>query len=156
LTLILVSAVMVLDQATKCAVRSYLSPGESEIIASFFNLAHVRNTGAVWGCFQHQNEWLAVISAAVLFLLALFYRCLSGNRAVGAAAVGLIAGGIIGNLIDRIKLGWVVDFLDFYWRDWHWPAFNVADAAICAGVFLYLLSSLPLFPPNKQDPHSRA
>ena len=135
--------IVVLDQVTKHAIRSSFSLGESNsVISSFFDLTYVRNTGAVWGSLQHQNEWLAVVSIAVLVLIAFFYHYLAGGRMIFSAALGCIMGGILGNLIDRIKLGWVTDFLDFYWNTSHWPSFNIADAAICMGVGLYLLASL--------------
>ena len=135
--------VLAADQITKHAVRSAFVHGESRaVITSFFDLTYVRNTGAVWGSLQNQNEWLAILSLAVLLLAAFSHKYLSGGRMVFAAALGLIMGGITGNLVDRVKLGWMTDFLDFYWRGLHWPAFNIADAAICTGVGLYLLASL--------------
>lgn len=136
-------AIVILDQLSKWAARNSFLPGESKaILAGFFNLILVRNTGAVWGCFQNQSAALALVSLAALALIGFFYRYLVNDRKIYAWALGCIAGGIIGNLIDRIKLGAVTDFLDFYWRNYHWPAFNIADAAICLGVALYLLVSL--------------
>lgn len=143
ITLWLSFVIVVLDQVTKHAIRSSFLPGGSKsVISSLFDLTYVRNTGAVWGSLQHQNEWLAVVSIAVLVLIALFYHYLAGGRMIFSAALGCIMGGILGNLIDRIKLGWVTDFLDFYWNATHWPSFNIADSAICMGVGLYLLASL--------------
>jgi len=142
-TLVLSLVIVVLDQVTKHAIRYSFSPGESKaVISSLFDLTYMRNTGAVWGSLQRQNEWLAIVSIAVLILMALFHRYLAGGRMVFAAAMGFIMGGIIGNLIDRVKLGWVTDFLDFYWNTSHWPSFNIADSAICIGVGLYLFTSL--------------
>jgi signal peptidase II len=143
LTVVLSFVIVVLDQVTKHAIRYSLALGESKaVISSLFDLTYVRNTGAVWGSLQHQNEWLAVVSITVLVLMALFYHYLVGGRMIFSAALGCITGGIVGNLIDRIKLGWVTDFLDFYWNTSHWPSFNIADSAICVGVGLYLLASL--------------
>jgi signal peptidase II len=143
LTWLATFVVVVLDQVTKHAIRVSFSLGESKtVLSSFFNLTYVRNTGAVFGCFQHQNEWLVLVSLAVLCLIVFFYYYLINGQAVCSVAMGLIAGGIIGNLIDRLRLGWVTDFLDFYLHNSHWPAFNIADSAICAGVGLYLLASL--------------
>ena len=137
------TVIVVLDQVTKHAVRYSFRPGESTVVVpSFFDLTYVRNTGAVWGSFQHQNEWLAVVSVAVLALIALFYHHLVGGQKLFALAFAFIMGGIIGNLIDRVKLGWVTDFLDFYLNTSHWPVFNIADSGICIGVGLYLLASL--------------
>lgn len=134
--------IVLLDQAAKVAVRQTMTVGESTpVFAGYFNLTYLRNTGAVWGIFQSQNTWLIILSLAVLILIAVFYRWLVDQRGVHRLAMGLMLGGILGNLIDRIKFGWVTDFLDFYWRTSHWPAFNIADAAICVGVGIYLVSS---------------
>ena len=142
-TLVIALLIVISDQVTKHAIRYSFSLGESQsVISSFFDLTYVRNTGAVWGSLQHQNEWLAVVSIAVLVLMALFYHYLADGRMIFSAALGCITGGITGNLIDRIKLGWVTDFLDFYWNTSHWPSFNIADSAICIGVGLYLIASL--------------
>lgn len=131
------------DQVAKWAVRGSFALNESrEVVASFFSLTYVRNTGAVWGSFQDGNEWLALVSMAVAVLLVMAFRYLSAGRLVNALALGAILGGITGNMIDRIRLGWVTDFLDFYVASHHWPAFNVADAAIVAGVGLYLIAAL--------------
>jgi len=143
LTLALSSVIVILDQITKYAVRFSFSLGESKtVLSSFFNLTYVRNTGAVWGWLQHQNEWLALVSLAVLFLIVFFYYYLINGQVICSVAIGCITGGILGNLIDRVRLGWVTDFLDFYWKDNHWPVFNIADSAICTGVCFYLLASL--------------
>ena len=153
--LVLSLAIVVLDQVTKHAIRYSFSLGESKaVISSLFDLTYVRNTGAVWGSLQHQNEWLAIVSIAVLVLMALSYHYLAGGRMIFSAALGCITGGIIGNLIDRIKLGWVTDFIDFYWHTSHWPSFNIADSAICIGVGLYLIASLWPALKTKSDKHN--
>lgn len=129
------------DQLSKYWIIRHFYLGELQpVLPAGFNLTYLRNTGAVWGTFQYQNEWLILLSLSVLMLMAIFYRWLVDNRGVQRLAMGLLLGGITGNLIDRIKLGWVVDFLDFYWGAWHWPSFNIADSAICLGVVLYLIS----------------
>ncbi len=135
--------IAVLDQASKYIVLRRFMLGESiTVIPAFFNLTYLRNTGAVWGIFQHQNEWLALLSLLVLIVIACCYRRLADDRSVHFIALACMMGGIAGNLIDRIKLGWVVDFLDFHLYGYHWPCFNIADAAICIGVILYIASSL--------------
>lgn len=144
--------IAVLDQAAKFAIRETLMLGESRpVIAGYFNLTYLRNTGAVWGIFQHQNEWLILLSVLVLVLIAIFYRWLVDQRGVHRVAMGLMIGGIVGNLVDRIKLGWVTDFLDFHWQASHWPSFNIADSAIFMGVLIYLVSSLWMPPPVSGD-----
>lgn len=135
--------IVLLDQAAKVAIRQTLTLREScPVIEGYFNLTYLRNTGAVWGMFQSQNEWLILLSGLVLMLIAVFYRWLVDQREVHRLAMGFMIGGIVGNLIDRIKLGWVTDFLDFHWQTSHWPSFNIADSAICVGVVIYLASSL--------------
>lgn len=135
--------IVILDQWLKLLVRQNFYLGEFRaVIPGFFNLTYLRNTGAVWGIFQHQNEWLVLLSIGVLTLIAIFYRWLVDDRRVHRLAVACMIGGIIGNLIDRIKLGWVVDFLDFYCLANHWPSFNLADTAICVGVGIYVISTL--------------
>ena len=142
LSLCLGFAIVVVDQVTKYAVQQNIVLGETQpVIHGFLNLTYLRNTGAVWGFFQHQNNWLIFFSLIVLVMIVVFYRWLADGRYVHCIAVGCMAGGISGNLIDRIKLGWVVDFLDFHWSALHWPSFNFADAAICIGVALYFASS---------------
>ena len=148
--------VVLLDQATKVIIRQNLILGEScPVIAGYFNLTYLRNTGAVWGMFQYQNEWLILLSFLVLLLIAIFYRWLVDQRGVHRMAMGLMIGGIIGNLIDRVKLGWVTDFLDFHWQASHWPSFNIADSAICVGVVIYLASSLWLSSPVSAEPEKK-
>ena len=142
IVLILALLVLWLDQQTKRWILAHFIFGQSqEIIPGLFNLTHVRNTGAVWGSFQQHNIWLILFSMLALGVIALLYRYLIHNRGINQIALGLMVGGIIGNLVDRIRLGWVIDFLDFYWRGNHWPAFNVADAAICLGVLGYLFTA---------------
>ena len=143
--LTLAFVIVTADQLTKVVVRQSLVVGESRpVIPGFLNLTRLRNTGAVWGILQHQNMWLVLLSVAVLVAIALLYRRLVGECLVYRIAVGCMIGGIVGNLIDRIKLGWVTDFLDFYWSTSHWPAFNIADSSICVGVAIYLVSTFCL------------
>jgi signal peptidase II len=135
--------IAVADQASKQWIRDTYALGESRpIIESFFHFTYLRNTGAAWGMFSGNNIWLAVLSLVVLVLMVLFRRAFLGNTWEHRLALGLLAGGIIGNVFDRLKLGYVTDFLDFFWRGHHFPAFNIADSAICVGVTFYILSSL--------------
>ena len=139
----LITAVIVaMDQLTKWLVMQCLEKGTSYIVVPvLFNLVHWTNTGAAWGILQEHNIFLAVFSVIFILGLYLFHHPFQPNRSLGRVAFGLIAGGVVGNLIDRIRLGYVVDFLDFHVGRHHWPAFNVADAAICLGVALYVLGS---------------
>jgi signal peptidase II len=131
-----------LDQLTKWLIVRSVGPDESRVVISgFFTLVNWRNTGAAWGMFQHYNLLLTTVSLLTVLALYLFRHSLQLNRLGPRISLGLIAGGIIGNLIDRIRIGSVVDFLSFYIGQYHWPAFNVADSAICVGVGLYIVLS---------------
>lgn len=143
LALVVALSIVVLDQITKQVVRYTFELSESRpILDGFFSLTYVRNTGAAWGILGGQNAFLIGLSLIMLLLMVRFRRSFLGDRAEHRLALGLMIGGIVGNLMDRIKLGYVTDFLDFFWRGHHWPAFNVADASICIGVGIYILSSL--------------
>ncbi|MDD5707557.1 MAG: signal peptidase II [Kiritimatiellae bacterium] len=136
-----ICVIVLLDQATKSWVQGCLLHGERIVVApGFFDLRYVRNTGAAWGLLTGWRLLLIGFSVAMLALLLRRRRELFGGWRGGNTAWVLLMAGIAGNLIDRVRLGYVVDFLDFYHRDWHFPAFNVADSAICIGIGLYLLS----------------
>ena len=138
--LLLALIITVADQWTKQMVRGHFTLGESiTIIPGFFDLTYVRNTGAAWGILGGQNLLLTLLSFVMLLLLVIFRKSFIGSARSHQIAVGLLVGGILGNLLDRMKLGYVTDFLDFFMGSYHWPAFNIADAAICTGVGLYML-----------------
>ena len=137
--------VVVSDQLTKIWIRSHLAMGQSIPETGWLRLTHTRNTGAAFGLFQDQSFLLIMVAllgiALLLLYVSLFYRrfpFLDNN--LSRVALGLILGGTIGNLIDRLRFGYVTDFIDVGF----WPAFNVADSAIVVGViaFAYLLLSL--------------
>ncbi|MFC1497033.1 signal peptidase II [Verrucomicrobiota bacterium] len=132
--------IAVADQITKYLARHFLCLGRPvPIVSGFFNLTYIQNTGAAWGRFQGFNDLLVVMSVIVLILMIVFRRSFFAGQLTQKIALGLVVGGIIGNLIDRLKLDYVVDFLDFCWKSKHFPAFNIADSAICIGVGLYML-----------------
>jgi len=140
--LLLSIAIIVLDQITKTLVALKFHLSESIVlIPGFFSLTYVRNTGAAWGMLGGWNGVLVALSAVVLVLLIVFRRSFLTDSLIHRLSLGLMLGGIAGNLFDRIRFQYVVDFLDFYWTTHHFPAFNVADAAICVGVALYMISS---------------
>lgn len=142
LVLFICVVIAILDQATKVRVMDVFFPGEATpVIPGFFDLVYVRNTGAAWGLFGGSNGWLALFSILMLVTIVLFRRSFLNDTLIHKIALGLMAGGIVGNLIDRVRLHYVVDFLDFYWRSHHFPAFNVADSAICAGVGIYMITA---------------
>lgn len=137
--------VLATDQISKWLIMKYLPPGGVvTVIPDFFDLVNIRNRGAAFGFLNRQDIewqfWLFLI-AAILAVIIIF-KLLKGARRQPLLAwgLGLILGGALGNMADRARFRAVVDFLDFHWRQWHWPAFNVADIAICVGAFLACLS----------------
>jgi len=138
--------VIVLDQLTKLLVLHYLPLFDVRvIIPGFFNLVHVHNTGAAFSMFAGANSFwrqtfFVVLTVFVLAILLYVYAKLSRSDHWTRTAYALICGGAFGNLIDRLRFGEVIDFLDFYIGTHHWPVFNVADSAISVGAFMLLIS----------------
>jgi signal peptidase II len=142
----IVSAILLgaADQASKVwAVRNLPLFELREIVPGFFGLVHVRNTGVAFSLLSNlDSRWVhpLLILATVLAMGAvLAYIAFLPCRGAAPVGLGLILGGAVGNLIDRARLGYVVDFLDLYWRNHHWPTFNVADIGITVGVALLLI-----------------
>jgi signal peptidase II len=146
------AAVAILDQLSKAAILGHFAANGfgGERLTSFFNLVLVYNRGVSFGLFNAGAGSGAGVNALVFSLvaaavvLALIYWLRRVSSPLLAVAIGLIIGGAVGNVIDRIRLGAVVDFLDFHVGLWHWPAFNLADSAICVGVAAMLLDGLLL------------
>jgi signal peptidase II len=142
------AVVLVLDLVTKHLALARLLPGRPvAVIDGFFSLTLVMNPGLAFGMLAGTPagwRWLvALLSIGALAVLAVVgLRMLPTGGRFTPLALGLIFGGAVGNLIDRARFGAVVDFLDFYWRGYHWPAFNVADASISVGVLLLALRML--------------
>ena len=139
-------AVIMLDQLTKVIVVWSLpsSVHEKIIVPGFFKLVHWENTGAAWSLFRGSNAALAIVACVALVVLFFTRHHFDARTVLGQFAFGLICGGIVGNLIDRIRVGHVIDFLYFYVQqrgggEHGFPAFNVADSAICTGVGLVFL-----------------
>ena len=142
-------SILVLDLATKIAIDTHLSYADRiPIISGFFYLTHVRNTGAAFGLFADAPQvyrlvFFVSVSLIAVGIIIAFYRKLSPGDRLAALALGLILGGAVGNLIDRIFRQEVIDFLHFrLWRGYSWPDFNVADSAIVVGVGLLVLELL--------------
>jgi len=135
---------VVLDQVTKCWVVAHpeLIRRPFIVIPNLFSIVSVRNTGAAWGMFNGNNILLFIVALIAFFILIIFFRSITEQCRERYIALSLILSGIVGNSIDRIFRKSVVDFLDFYLGSYHWPAFNVADSAICIGVTLLVLSFL--------------
>ncbi|MCG3148321.1 MAG: Lipoprotein signal peptidase [Verrucomicrobiae bacterium] len=132
--------IAVLDQLSKLAILHTVDPNYPVVvIPGFFRLVNWGNSGAAWGLFHDSNMVLAIISIATLIGLFVFRKSFQIHRPSCQIAFGLIAGGILGNVTDRFRYGHVVDFLDFYVKSYHWPAFNIADSAICVGVGIYMV-----------------
>ena len=137
--------VVLLDQATKFLVQSRFLPGDQlPVVPGFFNLTLTYNPGVAFGLFAGLPEEIrsGVLTVTILVAFTVLLAFLFGEygrTTAGRTGLGLILGGAIGNIVDRLYLGKVVDFLLVYYQDWHWPAFNVADSAICIGVGVLLV-----------------
>ena len=141
-------AVLFLDQWSKGIVTRTLEVHQSRtLIADFFDLTYVRNTGAAFGLFASVDSSIKALLlnsiAVIVFLVVSGYALRSSHKSVRLqVGLALILGGAVGNLLDRVRFGYVVDFLDFAISGHHWPAFNIADSAICIGVGLLFLDML--------------
>lgn len=153
----IILAVVAVDQATKFWIFHNFALYESKVLISgFFNLTYLTNNGAAFSILAGQPAlWRQVFfmgaAGAALVFIWLAQRSFGRNSTLYTVALSLIAGGAIGNLIDRIRFGFVIDFLDIYIGTHHWPAFNVADSAITVGVVLFIFKNLVL--ERHQDKH---
>ena len=139
LFLIVVALVVVLDQLSKLWIRANLP--RIELLPGFLDLIYVENYGSAFGLFANQTFLLITISLVCLLIILLFLRYLAPATTLSLIAIALILGGAIGNLIDRLRFGYVTDFIDIHLQSlFHWPAFNVADAAITVGIITLLFS----------------
>ncbi|RMF82054.1 MAG: signal peptidase II [Nitrospirae bacterium] len=140
--------VVLLDQWTKALVTRRMVLYQShEVVRGWFAITYIQNRGAVFGFLAQAEGWWRTplflgLAAVAVALLAYYYRHSRPEQTLLRNALALVLGGAVGNVIDRIRLGYVVDFLDCYWHGHHWPAFNLADAAITTGIALMLLDGL--------------
>ena len=139
--------VFVLDQVSKWWVTSWLSLYESVPVTSFFNIMLTHNRGAAFSFLAQAGGWqrwfFVVMATVVSAILLVWLKRLRARAKLEALAVSMVLGGALGNLIDRLMLGYVVDFLDFHWQNvYHFPTFNIADSAICVGATLLIISTL--------------
>jgi signal peptidase II len=143
--LALATAVIVLDQVTKLWVERTLAFGTSIYVLPVFDLVHVRNTGAAFsflaGASGWQREFFLLIGVAASIWIVWMLARAGKGQSLFCLALSLILGGALGNVIDRVRLGAVVDFLHFHWGPHYWPAFNVADSAITCGAALLLFDA---------------
>jgi len=142
----LIAAAVVADQLTKTAALSLLSQGTAVPVLPGFNLSLGFNTGASFGMMGGFMAGKPLLMAALTGALTIAFAVMAfrAQHALERAGLALVVGGALGNIIDRLRQGAVTDFLDFYWRDWHWPTFNVADICITLGAVLIFAASLPL------------
>jgi signal peptidase II len=141
--------VFVADQLTKLWIAARLpfgvygeANGAIPVVRGFFYIVHQGNTGAAWSMFTGQSVLLAVLAAATLGAIFFWRRSLGLHARSAQVCFGLLCGGILGNLLDRLVHGHVIDFIDLHFGNYIYPTFNVADSGICVGVILYLLLSL--------------
>ncbi len=143
--LVVGTVVVLIDQLTKVTIERLFNYGDVHPVTSFFSLVLTYNQGAAFSFLASASGWqkqflTAVGIVASLFILYLLAR--HGTQRLFSLALALILGGAVGNVIDRLAYGHVIDFLDFHWRGWHWPAFNVADSAIVCGAALLIIDEL--------------
>jgi signal peptidase II len=143
-----VIALVALDQLVKMLVRGRLSYANSiEVIPGLLDLTRVHNTGAAFGMlnaidFPYKPVVIPLVATAALAGLALYAATLDASQRLSRVGLTFVVAGAAGNLIDRVAYGYVLDFVDFYWNDWHFWAFNVADASITVGVVFMILDLL--------------
>ncbi|KPV40634.1 hypothetical protein AN478_05545 [Thiohalorhabdus denitrificans] len=136
---LLAGVILVADQVTKILVQAALAPGAGVVLVpDLLNLVHAHNRGVAFGMLSGLGGWqvplLAAVTGVVIVVLGVWLFRLGRTEAGTRLALGLIIGGALGNLIDRVRLGYVVDFVDVHWQEvYHYPAFNVADSAITVG-----------------------
>lgn len=154
LTLVLV---LVLDQSGKIAVETWMRLHESvTVVPGFFNLTYIHNDGIAFGMFQGNNVLMGAVACVILIVAAWMTRGLAWETVEVNLVGGLLAGGAVGNLIDRVRVGYVIDFFDFHIdRYFSWAAFNVADACISVSV-VYILLRLLLAPSPVDDSSSHS
>ena len=150
---LLACLIVVFDQLTKYWVSSVFSYGETLELLPVLNLTLVHNLGAAFSFLSDAGGWqrwfFAIVSLVVSIVLVVWLYRLPARQTLLASALALVLGGAIGNLWDRVVLGYVIDFIDVHYQQYHWPAFNVADAAITLGAVLLILESFLAPKPSK-------
>ncbi len=146
--LLIFSLIIIADQVSKIIIQSIFNPSPYKVIPvikNFFLIRYVENRGAVWGFFSQSTNTIipkviTVLSIIALIVVVYFFLKLESRCVLELTSLAFIIGGAIGNIIDRLFQGYVVDFLDVYVKSFHWPTFNVADSFISIGVILLLIS----------------
>ena len=141
----LATIILMADQFTKVMILGFYQLGDSTYVTSFFNVVRAHNSGAAFSFLAGASGWqrwfFTVIGVLAAGLILWLLKSHAGQR-LFAFSMACILGGAIGNVIDRVRFGYVVDFLDFHWHGWHFPAFNVADSAITVGAACLILDEL--------------
>jgi len=146
--LLIAAAILLVDQVTKSLVMGRFSLGETlEVIPGFFNLTYIRNTGGAFGILSGEASLLRTglflgISCVALGIIFYLYARIPSGKPWLDSGLAMTFGGALGNIVDRLRFGEVIDFLDFYIGNFHWPAFNVADSAISVGVGIFCVHLL--------------
>jgi signal peptidase II len=139
---------LALDQGSKLAIASSMQLYQSISVLPFFKITYVHNTGAAFSFLSEAGGWqrwfFAGLALVISVIITIWISRLQKHETLLAIALSLILGGAVGNLIDRLAYGYVIDFLDVFYGTWHWPAFNIADSAITLGVALMLAESFGL------------
>jgi len=143
---LIIALILISDQLTKLLIKSKYSVGNGKtIIKDFFNITYVKNNGAVWGFFSNHASTvvpiiITVFSLITLVVIVFFFLKLKGDCKYELLGISFVLGGALGNILDRLYQGFVVDFLEFIIIKYHWPVFNIADSFISIGVFVLVLS----------------
>ncbi len=141
----LAGLVLILDQLSKIEISSIMELHQSIQLIPYFQLTYVHNQGAAFSFLDDAGGWqrwfFIILSSTVSIVLCIWLTRLPNTAVWESAGLALVLGGALGNLIDRVIYGYVIDFLDVYYNTWHWPAFNIADSAITIGVAILLLDS---------------
>ncbi len=135
------SLVVLIDYVTKRIVVAKVMPYESIKVLPFLNIVHVENKGAAFGVLSNLSNNVFIFISFIAIIVIIFYLSRI-PKGLELFSLSLVLGGAAGNLIDRIKIGKVIDFIDFFINEWHWPAFNVADSALTVGIILFILTNL--------------
>ncbi len=137
---------IIFDQITKLLIYGYILPNNSIVINDYFSLTHVHNSGAAFSFLADQSGWqkyfLSGVSIIVSVVIIIWMRRLAITQVLKLSALSILLAGAIGNLIDRLTLGFVIDFIDLHYQTFYWPVFNVADILISVGVVLLLFSDM--------------
>jgi signal peptidase II len=137
--------VLLADQFTKILILGHYQLGDSTMVTSFFNVVRVHNAGAAFSFLSDASgwqRWLFIGIGAVAMVLIVWMLRSNPTQRLFSAALTLILGGAMGNVLDRLLYGYVVDFIDVHWAGWHFPAFNVADSAITVGAMILILDEI--------------